>query len=317
MTRALLTDNDFVQMFESVGPQRLADKLGVKVRRIYERRVRLENKMGRQLVAPQHDVPGNRTRVGIAHPHKTMLEATGTVIVFSDAHYWPGIVSTAHRALLKLIRELQPSAIIANGDVFDGASISRHPPIGWENMPSVVGEIEACQERLGEIEREAKNAKLIWTLGNHDGRFETRLATVAPEYAKVHGTRLKDFFPVWRPCWSVWIGGDTVVKHRYKGGVHATHNNTVYSGKNIVTGHLHSLKVTPFGDYDGTRFGVDTGTLADPYGPQFEAYTEQSPANWRSGFAVLTYHKGRLLWPELVHVTAQDEYEFRGKVHTV
>lgn len=319
MASAKITQNDFVQMFEAVGPSETARRIGVGVRRVYERRAIIERKIGRQLVAPDtgHPQISNRTRVGIAHPHKVIYEPKGTVIVFSDAHYWPGIVSTAHKALLKMIRELQPTAIVANGDVFDGASISRHAPIGWENRPSVVQEIEACQARLNEIEAEAKNAKLIWTLGNHDGRFETRLATVAPEYARLHGKHLKDFFPRWRPCWSAWFGPETIVKHRYKGGIHATHNNAVMSGKNIVTGHLHALKVTPFADYDGTRWGVDTGTLADPFGPQFEAYTEQNPTNWRSGFAVLTFHKQELLWPELVHVRAQDEFEFRGKVYSL
>jgi hypothetical protein len=61
----------------------------------------------------------------------------GAVIVFSDAHYWPGAPSTAHRGLLRLIAELKPSLIVANGDVFDGARISRHPRIGWQQTPSV------------------------------------------------------------------------------------------------------------------------------------------------------------------------------------
>lgn len=39
--------------------------------------------------------------------------------------------------------------------------------------------------------------------------------------------------------------------------------------------------------------------------------------NWRQGFAVLTYHKGRLLWPELVHVCGENEIEFRGRLHKI
>jgi len=317
MAQAKLSDGDFVRLFETIGPAALAEKVGLKVRGIYGRRVRIEKKLRRQLVAPDtgNSLQTVRTRVGIAHPHRQLIEPKGTIIVFSDAHYWPRIVTTAHKALLRMIRELQPTAVVANGDVFDGASISRHAPIGWESRPGVIEEIEACKERLDEIKREAKNAKLIWTLGNHDGRFETRLATVAPEYAKVHGVHLRDHFPEWRPCWSAWLGPNVVVKHRYKGGVHATHNNAVNSGVSIVTGHLHSLKVTPFSDYNGTRWGVDTGTLADPSGPQFLDYCEDNPTNWRSGFAVLTFHKQELLWPELVHVRAQDEFEFRGKVY--
>jgi hypothetical protein len=254
------------------------------------------------------------------HPHRILLDIEdGIVPVGSDAHYWPGIVTTAHRALVKFCREFEAKipAVIMDGDSVDGARISRHPPIGWETRPELVAELEAAQERKREIEGAAPNARRIWPLGNHDARFETRLATVAPEYARINGMHLKDHFPFWESCWSVWINDDVVVKHRYKGGVHATHNNTLNAGKTMVTGHLHSLKVTPLTDYNGTRWGVDTGTLAEPEGPQFIDYTEDGPKNWRSGFAVLTFHKGRLLWPELVHVIGEGEVEFRGKVHSV
>jgi hypothetical protein len=91
----------------------------------------------------------------------------------------------------------------------------------------------------------------------------------------------------------------------------------LWSGKTIVTGHLHSLRVTPLSDYTGTRYGVDCGTLADPYGPQFTHYTEDNPVNWRSGFVVLTFYRGRLLWPEVVHVIDEGQVTFRGKVYEV
>jgi hypothetical protein len=104
-----------------------------------------------------------------------------------------------------------------------------------------------------------------------------------------------------------------IIKHRYKGGVHATHNNTVNAGVSVVTGHLHSLKVTPFSDYNGCRYGVDTGTLAETDGPQF-TYAEINPSNHRSGFAVLNFFNGQLLWPELVHRFSEDHIEFRGEV---
>lgn len=241
----------------------------------------------------------------------------GTVIVFSDAHFWPGQRTAAFRGVVRMIRELQPRAVVANGDIFDGASISRHPRIGWEHVPSVIEELKASQACMEEIEQAAGKAKLVWPLGNHDARFSSRLASNAPEYANVHGTQLKDHFPAWVPCWAAWVNEHVVCKHRMRSGIHAAHNNAVNSGKSIVTGHLHSLKVTPFSDYNGTRFGVDCGTVAQTDGPQFVNYLEAGPTNWRSGFAVLTIHKGRLLWPELVHVFGPDAVEFRGQVINV
>lgn len=237
----------------------------------------------------------------------------GKVIVFSDAHYWPGYISTAHRALLKLIPEIKPKAVICNGDAFDGAAISRFPRLGWDHRPTVKDELAAVVARLGEIEKVAKGAKLFWPAGNHDARFETYLAAAAPQYEGVRGFHLKDYFPFWAPCWSVWINQNTVVKHRWKGGIHATRNNTVNSGLSIVTGHLHSLKVAPFSDYRGTRYGVDSGTLSDPYGPQYE-YTEDNPVDWRSGFVVLSFVDGELLAPQLVSVRSEGVIEYRGDV---
>lgn len=201
-----------------------------------------------------------------------------------------------------------------NGDSFDGATISRHPTIGWERNPNVKKEIDAVSERMGEIGRAAGNARKVWPLGNHDYRFETRLAAVAREYSEVFGMHLKDHVPGWEACWSCWINNDVVVKHRYKGGTHATHNNTVYAGKTMVTSHLHSLKVTPFSDYNGLRWGVDTGALADPYGKQFLDYTEDNPRNHCSGFIVLTFVNGKLMWPEVVNVIDKTHVCFRGKL---
>ena len=64
-----------------------------------------------------------------------------------------------------------------------------------------------------------------------------------------------------------------------------------------------------------TKWGVDTGTLAEPFGDQF-AYAENNPRNWRSGFAVLTIVDGHLLMPELLFVSdlGQDYVEWRGEL---
>jgi hypothetical protein len=238
----------------------------------------------------------------------------GVVVIGSDAHYWPNIVTTAHRAFVKFVADLQPSAVVLNGDGFDGASISRYPRIGWDNAPSVAEEMDACLLRMGEIEDASSTRNLFWPLGNHDSRYETHLAAHSPQYEGVEGFHLKDKFPLWIPCWSVWVNNEVVIKHRWKGGVHATHNNTLGSGKSFVTGHLHSMKVTPYTDYNGTRYGVDSGTLAEPGGPQFVNYTEDNPTNWRSGFVVLTFHKGQLLVPEVCQVLDEGVVQFRGKV---
>lgn len=306
------SDADFINLFEQHGAAETARRLGIGERRIHERRARLEPKIGRQLVPPSN----RTTRIGAEHAARLRFDIQdGVALVGSDAHIWPGPMTTAMRGFVKFCKELRPAIAVMNGDVMDLPQISRHPPIGWENHPTVADEIEAAQDQLHKIELAApKSCKLVWTLGNHDARFETRLAIIAPEYARMNGFHLKDHFPAWSACWSVFINDDVVIKHRWKGGTGATRANTLNAGKSMVTGHLHSSKVTPLTDYNGTRYGVDTGCLASPSHPAFTDYTEDSPKDWRSGFSVLTFHKGQLLMPELVQVWDEDHVQFRGKV---
>jgi UDP-2,3-diacylglucosamine pyrophosphatase LpxH len=320
-----ISDSQFIEVWNvHQGAQAVAKELGINVRNAHARRRAIEARTGLQLKAvPPHlqDIT-TLTPVQAApnHVRHGIDVQSGTVLVFSDAHYWPDETTVAHLALLQLIKELKPKAVICNGDAFDGAAISRFPRIGWDHRPSVLHELQAVQEALGQIEKASpRGCQLIWTMGNHDARFETKLAQSAGEFEGIQGFHLKDHFKKWVPCWSVWINelaaSPTIVKHRYKGGRTAGYANQMASGSvSIVTGHTHVLAVQPVSNYSGTFYGVQTGTLADPNGPQFADYTEDNPKDWRSGFAVLTFHKGRLLQPELVQVCGEAEYEFRGKV---
>ena len=327
MVAQKITDKHFIEVFRT--SENLKDTcaaMGLEMRTMLKRRRLIEEKYKIALnnITTDRNKNIQKPHLQTAHKHNPKINLgilNGTVVVFSDAHFYPGIHTAAYRGVLWAINELKPKAVIANGDVFDGSGISRHPRIGWAKTPTVIEELKACDIAMGEIQRAAQkarhNVKLIWPLGNHDARFETFLAANAPQYEHVKGFSLQDHFPNWTPCWSVWLNDSVVVKHRYKGGVHATHNNAVSSGKSIVTGHLHSLKVTPLTDYNGVRYGVDCGTLAEIDGPQFNDYLEENPVNWRTGFVVLTFVDGQMLMPELAMKFNDDAIEFRGKVISV
>jgi hypothetical protein len=319
-----VTDTQFIESWKKhQSATKVAAELGMTVRATSNRRVKIQDKLGIMLGATDSRARyASTTAVTDINPiRKSSARVNveirnGTVIVGSDAHYIPGQVTTAHRAFVKFCGDLQPRIVILNGDIFDGSTISRWPRIGWDNKPTVKEELDTCIARVDEIEAACGKARRIWTLGNHDARFETKLAATSPEYQGVKGFALKDHFPNWMPCWSVWVN-DLVVKHRLANGLHAVYNNTLKSGRSICTGHLHSLKTTPWTDYNGTRYGVDSGTLAEPYGEQFTDYTEDAPLNWRSGFVVFTFHEGKLMPPELVEVIDEGVVWFRGQRITV
>lgn len=306
------SEEEFIRLVETLGTAGTARKLHMGERQVRARRSRIVKRTGVSIRPPRRAA---ETVNLVEHPQRACFNIkNGTVIVGSDAHYWPNYISTAHKGFVKLCKELQPKVIVLNGDMLDGATISRFPPQNWEHRPALSQEVETVRERLDEIERAAPNAKKVWTLGNHDQRFESRLAQVAPEFKEIDGIHLKDHFPFWRPAWSCWINDEVVIKHRFKGGMHATHNNALWSGKTMVTGHLHSQKVTPLTDYNGIRWGVDTGTMADIYGPQFNDYTEDNPKNWRSGFGVLDFKDGQLLQPSLALVVGEGKIDFCREV---
>ena len=294
---------------------KIAKALESTERLIYRRRNNLEAREGIALPSSKTSITGRPKEYVTKIGHRIELSVKdGIIVVFGDAHYWPGDDSIAHQALIRFINVFQPLTIICNGDAFDGAKISRHPPTGWAKMPDVADELAFCKEKMGEIEAEAPpKAKLCWNAGNHDTRFSARLASTAPEYVRVFGTDLPDHFPAWNFAWSTFINDDIVVKHRFKGGIHAAWNNTLNGGRTVVTNHLHRSCVTPLTDYNGRRWGVDTGTLSD-FGPEESKFTygEDNPFNWGSGFGVFTIERGKLLPPELVVVQEKIPY-FRGK----
>ena len=304
----MCSDERFVELFTTMGASATARMLGVGERSVYRRRNLLEDQLDR----PLH--PPSRSPL-TQHNDRIEIELKdGVILVGSDAHYWPSDQgTTAHRAFVRFCEDMEPNVVVMNGDALDGASISRHPPRGFEETPSVVEELSAVTERLSEIEDAAPKARRFWTMGNHDQRFEGKLAVAAREFNEVLGTRLVDHFEEWVFTYALLVNDDLMIKHRWKGGIHATHNNALWSGMTMVTGHLHSLKVTPLTDLKETRWGVDTGTLADCFGPQF-AYAEENPRNWRSGFIVLSIQKGVLRWPEIVHVVEPGVVEFRGEL---
>jgi hypothetical protein len=314
------SDTEFIQLWGQLeSAAKMSEHLNINIRAIHLRRRWIEQHYKITLGAADHrgaayDARRPKSFSPLKQIDLGMLD--GTVIVFSDAHFIPSQRSTAFKGLLWAIQEFKPKVVICNGDAFDGASISRFDASDTPQT-SVIQELRACQAALEEIEETAKaersNVKLIFTWGNHDSRFANRLAQHAPQFKDVLGFKLTDHIPNWEFCWTCWLTPEVIVKHRYKNGIHATHNNTVNAGVSIVTGHLHSLKVTPFSDYNGCRYGVDTGTLAEVDGPQF-TYGELNPSNHRSGFAVLNLFNGRLLFPEIVHKFDEGMVEFRGEV---
>lgn len=312
-----VSDEEFISCWKRLGsPGLIAQALGIDVRQVYRRRASIEEKHGFILDAadeqrakrPRNVVPKTGSRA-------IQDNVTGTVIVASDLHAWPGDRSVAFDALVELIKDLKPSMVIANGDSLDNASISRHPPIGWQSVPTVAEELDAAKELHAELVSASPiGIPLVWLYGNHCLRFNSRLAAEAPEFKGVPGTSLEDHFPEWDFAMSMHLNRHTVVMHSWHNGIHSAYNNALKSGVNTVTGHTHRLQAVQWADYNGIRWGIECGTLSE-FGPEQGKfhYTLDRPVNWSQGFSVLNFaSNGMLLEPEFCRVLNGQAY-FRGQ----
>lgn len=317
-------DLQILEAIESEGSERKAAKLlGIGSGTVSGAVKRVKVRAAQQGYAPGHDTAMNRPSraepVQIKLSEKKtvneLLIRNGSIVIGSDAHYSPGLVTVAHRAFCNVIDENRSDlrAVILNGDLLDGARISRHGRIGWQKSYSVKEELEAVQERLSEIERAARGLKLLRTEGNHDSRFDSKLAAMAPEYEGVPGFALADHLPAWKDSYRIDINDDTKIIHAVANGMHAAYNNVVKgAGFHVVTGHTHRLQAVQFRGFGKLRYGIETGMLADPEQDEFHYLTGRN-ANWQSGFAVLTWQDGELLYPEFCAVRDDGKAYFRGK----
>jgi hypothetical protein len=309
-----VTDEEFraAWLAESGHVRNVAKALGLTERSAYDRRNKIHAKRGWALESGGH---GNGT-VQPSYDYNPRLKIdgfSGFAVSFSDCHWWPGISDTvSYKALLEVIKEIKPKLIVANGDVLDAARISRFGRIGWDIAPKLPDELEEVKSRMAEIRHAYRGAQLVRTIGNHDMRFDSWLSGKAADFEGIGGFRLSDHLPEWQETMSLWVNDSVVIKHRWHNGINAGRNNTLKAGKTMVTGHDHILQATPYSDYNGLRWAVQDGTLAEPNGPQF-AYGEDNPSQANSGFAVLTFDRdGSLFDPELCRVRDGVAY-FRGQ----
>src|SRR6266487_238208 len=180
------SDKEIIACLEEHGPTKTSKVLGIALRTLNLRRRRLEEKYNIKITVPP-TTPNNEAiaeRFAYAeHSGRSHREVkNGVVIVAGDNHYEPGMVTVMHRALVKLCKELQPAGVVLNGDVNDFARLSRFQKITFSDQPhSVRAEIEAAQDRVGEITRAAGRAWKYWPLGNHDMRFNQAIMEIAKD----------------------------------------------------------------------------------------------------------------------------------------
>lgn len=115
-------------------------------------------------------------------PH--VIDASGDtrMLVMGDIHI-PYHSVSALRAVLDHGDKVEPDVILLNGDTLDFHRLSR-----FQKDPrarDAKGEIERCNELLDAIDERFPKARKIFKNGNHDERYDSYMASMAPEVYKI------------------------------------------------------------------------------------------------------------------------------------
>jgi hypothetical protein len=206
------------------------------------------------------------------------------------------------KALLTLCKELKPKLVFCGGDAVDGDTISRWDPTrGHHKRFSVREELDTVREHFSALDAVLGKTPRGWTLGNHDVRLSRFVAVKAPELMDMPGMRLEEWAPKWPLSWTIAVNPGTagmlIVRHRNQAGM--LHLQAQKAGCHYAHGHLHRLNDSVMPTFNGKRYSIDCGSLADSDSEGFD-YMEGNVPHVQ-GFAVLTYHAGQLLKPEFCY----------------
>jgi hypothetical protein len=111
----------------------------------------------------------------------SILSISDTHSTFLDPFTWTAFLRTA--------KHIEPDIIYLNGDILEGAAISRHPKIpGW--APDLQTEFDFCRSMFVMAREAAPDAEIIWGAGNHGlDRWAMYLSQVAPALAGLRTMR--------------------------------------------------------------------------------------------------------------------------------
>lgn len=118
------------------------------------------------------------------------MELTGTEVILSISDTHATFLSPfVWWCFLRACQLYEPDYIVLNGDILEGADISRHPKIpGWSCGLQV--EFDFAREMFRQLREYAPDAEIIWTAGNHGlDRIASYCSQVAPALSGLRNLR--------------------------------------------------------------------------------------------------------------------------------
>lgn len=217
------------------------------------------------------------------------------VLAISDMHL-PFVDKDALKELYKAVAIEKPDVIVQVGDLLDQYVFSRYTRDLNFVTPAeeVENGYEMAKEFWSKINKISKNSAKYQLLGNHDIRVNKRVKEKLPELEVLLdlGKRLYNFdrVKVMKSDTDFIVLDDVVYVHGWltKLGDHAA-----YFNKSVVHGHSHRPGIIVQTMFDGIRFELDVGHMADDKSVPLQ-YSATKMKKWVKAYGVVENKRPRL-----------------------
>ena len=247
-------------------------------------------------------------------------------MIISDLH-GEHVDEAAYAIALAYMKDYKPDQVVVNGDLGDFFSISdfdKNP----EQKTTLKDDKKIMREYLFDIRKAAgKEAKITYIEGNHENRLQKYLwrhpeldgmeELLLPNILGVKDKQINvEFIGADREYWKNTLGqkniGNAVITHGdnrlngVKGGMHASYNTAKQTGRDIIIGHTHRLKMNYFTNFAQTVVGIECGCLCKIPGT----------ADWAHGFVTFETEKGKNYNYRLHHIE-NEELKVDGSTYAI
>lgn len=219
--------------------------------------------------------------------------------------------------LIKVIKDVQPEAIVQIGDGIDFPQMSK-----WtrgqkgEYADTLQQHIDGFKGLLSQIRDAAPKASITWLEGNHDLRIHEYIRSQGPALGTLRALETSNLFGLKQlgieyAKGPLHVATNTYAVHGHESGGYAATPSAwdlkfikrYGSDKSIVFGHTHqpflSTRAIGFNGKVSPRFTMNVGSVMDP---THAHYVKDGSVSWTMSFGILR-DDGKRVYPELILAT--------------
>jgi predicted phosphodiesterase len=237
-----------------------------------------------------------------------------TTVILPDIQY-PYCDKLMLQKILRVVKEIQPDAVLSIGDAIDFPQVSRWS-VGTAGAyaPTLQEHIEGFRKDvLVPLRNIVPDASIVWLEGNHDLRIHDFVSKYAPALRVLDALKMESLFGlddlnVEYTRGPLRVGTNTYAIHGHESGTYVSTPHAwdqkfmkrYGSERNFVFGHTHQPFVTTRATgWDGKVspwFTMNVGSIMDPTEAK---YIKDGSVSWTMSFAVM-YDDGKRVYPELI-----------------